>query len=263
MAVLEDRSKVSLQSKKRKFWYPVVGNEARAFQLFGNKNLQLIFERKALLINVIQYCIVHIIFTMYGKGMQIVPVSYADVKANPRNYNSSSHTAEEALGLIIPSDECIQFNLWAQLHADLGYYETVDIQKTFISAEHCKLFLEATTNTVHTGVIGLDYHEVVSAEIFPIFEHISFPPEGLSVRLDGCTPMDGDRGNCAVRNATETIIRLGSSKRSRVLIGAALRTEGIAGGLLIFFTPFNSALLTDHRYRVFCASPDGRMTAIR
>lgn len=200
---------------------------------------------------------------MYGQGLQIVPVSCADVKSSPHDYNSSSHPVGEAPDLAIPSEEPVEFRHWARLYANMGEYDTSDIQNTFMSAKQCNLFLKATANTVYTGIIGLDYQRLVASEIFPIFRRITFPTEGLSVRLNRCTTIDGDKGNCAVINATETVIRLGSSKKSRASIEQALEMTGMAGGILVYFTPFHTALLSDHRYRVFCAPGCGRMTAIR
>lgn len=103
------------------------------------------------------------------------------------------------------------------------------------------------------------YAEDIEDEIIPTLAALSFPPEGLFVRFEACSPKDGAqtvRGRRSLHTVDEIILRLVTSLRARNALSDAL--ESGASQVELFFVQLNPRLQTNREYRAFCP-PGGQI----
>lgn len=84
--------------------------------------------------------------------------------------------------------------------------------------------------------------EELADGIAPSFENLTFPPEGLFLRFDACSPKDGVGGTEPLRSVDDIILRITSSIRARNAIDAILRRMEKTSEIMninLFFIPFN------------------------
>lgn len=194
-------------------------------------------------------------------NMRVTITSTADVEANPQDYNSSFHTALEAPGLVVPTEDPQTVSRWLPLIARSQGIAPSAIQIITLTRSQAALLHQASASTIHTGIINRVYAEELADEIHPAFSPLVFPPEGYFLRLDACSPKDGIGGITApLRTVAEVVLRLTSSRRARNALDAALRRG--AEGVKLYFLPFRARMATKHEYRVFCAPPQGDITAL-
>lgn len=129
------------------------------------------------------------------------------------------------------------------------------------------------------------YREDLAEEIYPLLESgLIFPPEGLFLRLDACSPKDGV-GPVALRGVGDVVSKVVTSVRARNALGnwleggssssrSATSSSGGGGGeggggegggqkgMELFFLPFDARMAADREYRVFCAPGDGRIAGV-
>ncbi|KAH8590839.1 hypothetical protein B0O99DRAFT_633629 [Bisporella sp. PMI_857] len=198
-------------------------------------------------------------------SMRIVRVPSQQVDDYPENYNSSFHKEQDAPGLTAPTEEPTRFSPWLDLIARSRGIDRDQIQRVALTQRQGQLLFAASSSTVHTHVLNRTYVEELADEILPSFSHLVFPPSGLFLRLDACSPKDGKNGTQPLRNVDDVVLRITSSFRARNAIDGALkRTEksGQDEGINFYFLPFNDKMSTAHEYRVFCAPPNGSITAV-
>ena len=200
--------------------------------------------------------------------MKLVKVDFAQIERATGNlrqteFNTSFHSAEEAPDLETPSEAPASFKRWLPLILRTRQLPPSALQTVTLSRAQICLLLKVLQSTIFTGVLSRVYAEDVEDEIAPSFSNVIFPPEGLFIRLDGCSPKDGRQkvpGKIAVRSVAELILRLTTSLRARNDFTRDLE-EG-KKEIEIFLLPFNERMMGDREYRVFCAPGGGNITGI-
>lgn len=146
--------------------------------------------------------------------------------------------------------------------------KTRDLDPSFVQAvrltqAQARLFLTASTTSIITGELNRAFEEDLREEFFPCFSSLTYPPEGLFMRLDGCSPKDGRQrrpGVSSLHCMEDIVLRLTTSQRAHNDIRNSLRSNPIT--LDIFFLPFDHSMAPDHEYRVYCSPGKGAITAI-
>lgn len=192
--------------------------------------------------------------------MKIVQISHQDIRDNPENYNSSFHKAHEAPGLEVPTEGPQTFSRWLPLIARSQNIAAEKIQTAILTPAQARLILKASDSSIHTKTLNRVYKEDLEEEIAPVFSSLIFPPNGLFLRLDACSPKDGAGGNNPLLTVDDVILRLTSSLRARNAIDGALRDR--TDDVSLYFLPFDQRMATEHEYRVFCAPGEGKVTAV-
>ncbi|KAH8168241.1 hypothetical protein CIB48_g60 [Xylaria polymorpha] len=178
---------------------------------------------------------------------------HADGSVRTR-FNTSFHPEYEAPDLPTrPSEKPYSFKRWLPLILRSRGLAYSDLQIITFSLPQARLLLRVADASIPSGSINRIYREEVDEEIMPAFESLTFPPEGLFMRLDACSAKDGVRkilGNSALRSVEEILLLLLTSSRARNAIFNAVE-EG-AKVVELFFTPWDGRMRTDREYRVFC-----------
>ncbi|KAE9370062.1 hypothetical protein N431DRAFT_492250 [Stipitochalara longipes BDJ] len=177
--------------------------------------------------------------------MKLTKISAKDVENNPDNFNSYFHTADEAPGLPIPTEKPQHYSRWLPL---------------IISSLQIPADLIQTLNL--TPVQGRLLHAAANIDdaIRPAFASLTFPPQGLFLRLDASSPKDGVKGTQPLRTIDEIILRLATSHRAVNAITALLRNG--AKEIPLFFLLYNPKMRTDKEFRVFCPPGGGRISTV-
>ncbi|KAF6815473.1 hypothetical protein CPLU01_14122 [Colletotrichum plurivorum] len=156
-------------------------------------------------------------------------IDFAEVQADKRNwtteFNTSCHTQAEASDKSPATEEPYSYSKWLPL------------------------ILRSR------GLPAFAYQRITLTPL-----QLVFPPEGLFVRLDVCSPKDGAQkvpGKVSLHTIEEIILRLVTSCRCH----SALEKCVAAGTPVeLFFMPFDRRLSPDKEYRVFCRPGDLRIT---
>ncbi|KAH7342654.1 hypothetical protein BKA65DRAFT_552268 [Rhexocercosporidium sp. MPI-PUGE-AT-0058] len=191
--------------------------------------------------------------------MKLVKISSEHVDSSPGAYNSNFHTDIEAPNLPIPSESPQSFIRWLPLITRSQGMPTSSIQHITLTPPQTQLILDASQASLHTRELNRLLTEELS-DLESAFTTLSFPPEGFFLRLDECSPKDGVRGISPLRSADEIILRLTTSHRAT---NAMIRQKEKNGGFVeLVFLPYDAKMDTVKEFRVFCAPPDGRITAV-
>jgi hypothetical protein len=144
------------------------------------------------------------------------------------------------------------------------------IQTIRLTRPQTNLLLAATEASLPRLEINRLFREDLAEEIVPLLEaRLTFPPEGLFLRLDACSPKDGV-GPAVLRSVGEVMEKVVTSVRARnAMVGWAeehrVDGHGHGGkeeGLELFFLPFDARMASEREYRVFCAPGDGRIAGV-
>jgi hypothetical protein len=192
--------------------------------------------------------------------IQLVEIDSKDVSEHPENYNSFFHTALEAPDLSVPTETPQHFSRWLPLISQSQHIPTQLIQAITLSPSQGRLLITAAQASLHTRKPNRLYIEELTDTINPTFSKLDFPPQGLFLRLDACSPKDGERGILPLRSADEVVSRLTTSHRA---VNAITRlVEDGAQKIPMYFLPFNGKMRTDKEFRVFCPPGEGEITAV-
>ncbi|EXF76446.1 hypothetical protein CFIO01_11833 [Colletotrichum fioriniae PJ7] len=104
--------------------------------------------------------------------------------------------------------------------------------------------------------------EDLADAVAPAFAHLRFPPGGLFVRLDDCSPKDGGQtipGRKSLHTIDDIILRIVTSSRCQVALEVWVKGQG---PVELFFLPFDGRMAAEREYRVFCRPKDCRVTGI-
>ncbi|KAI8948040.1 hypothetical protein F4801DRAFT_558465 [Xylaria longipes] len=185
--------------------------------------------------------------------------AHADDSVRAR-FNTSFHTEREAPHLPTrPSEKPYSFKRWLPLILRTRGLALEDSQVVTFSRQHAQLLLQVANASILSGSINRIYREEIDEEIVPAFESLTFPPEGLFMRLDACSAKDGVQkrpgmpavpGTSALHSVNEILLLLLTSCRARNALFGTL--EGDAEVFELFFTPWNARMRGDREYRVFC-----------
>lgn len=191
-----------------------------------------------------------------------------DTNTRPRYFNTAFHTEEEAPGFERPSEAPYSFKRWLPVILQSRKLTSSAVQVVRLTVSQTRLLIQACDASIPKGSINLLLAEDVEDVIEPAFSGLAFPAEGLFMRLDACSPKDGVQqvpGQVEIHSVKEAVLRLVTSLRCRNALVKILESiEGDADGgsdraaAEIYFLPFNSRMMSEREYRVFCP-PGGQI----
>jgi hypothetical protein len=190
--------------------------------------------------------------------MQLSVVSYQDVlqdldKGVPINFNTNFHTAEEAPDLPIPTNKPYDYEIWLPLILKSRGLPPTALQIVKLTRAQIRVLVSAAAASIHTGVLNRSYAEDLEDDVYPAFNGLHFPPEGLFMRLGACSPKDGAQltpGMLSIHSVEDIVLRITTSARTWSALTNILNHEGEEG--YVYFLPFNSQMRSEREYRVFC-----------
>ncbi|OIW29405.1 hypothetical protein CONLIGDRAFT_324718 [Coniochaeta ligniaria NRRL 30616] len=202
-------------------------------------------------------------------GLKLVRIDYDEVKqatadTSQRVFNTCFHTLEEAPDLIQPSEGPYSFKRWLKLILSTRNVDLSAVQTITLSRPQTRLLLDTADGSLQTWTVNRMFAEDIDEEIKPILrKQLTFPPEGLFLRLDACSPKDGAHlvpGKVAFHTVEEVILRLVTSHRARNSLFNSLKNGHDSFDL--FFMPFDARMRSELEYRVFCPPGAKKITAI-
>ncbi|KAF7552328.1 hypothetical protein G7Z17_g4415 [Cylindrodendrum hubeiense] len=200
--------------------------------------------------------------------MKLHIIDFNDVQLDldtgvPTNVNTNFHTAEEAPDLAIPTNVPYSYDRWLPLVLRSRGLLASAVQTVSLTRAQVRVVVEAAGASVHTRVLNRAYAEDLQDEVHPAFKSLSFPQEGLFMRLGACSPKDGTQaipGQMSLHSVDDIILRLTTSARATGTLGNMLNSD--AQEIKIFFLPFDSKMRTEKEYRVFCVPGSLRMSGV-
>ncbi|KAH7166368.1 hypothetical protein EDB81DRAFT_782196 [Dactylonectria macrodidyma] len=201
-------------------------------------------------------------------NMKLNIVDYNDVQLDldtgvPTNFNTNFHTADEAPDLPIPTNKPYSFGRWLPLILSSRGLNAAAVQTVRLSRAQVRIAVEAAGASVHTRVLNRVYAEDLEEEVHSAFGGLSFPKEGLFMRLGACSPKDGAHtvpGQLSLHSINDIILRLTTSGRALTTFNNMLNSD--AQDIRIFFLPFDARMKTQREYRVFCVPGSLRISAV-
>ncbi|KAI9148239.1 hypothetical protein HJFPF1_12066 [Paramyrothecium foliicola] len=200
--------------------------------------------------------------------MRLNIVDFAEVHrdldtGDPTNFNTNFHNAEEVPGTTLPTEAPYSFERWLPLIMESRGLQACQLQIVNLLPAQARLMVQAAAASVHTKALNMALAEDLEEEVHPAFRHLEFPPEGLFVRFEDCSPKDGAQtrpGKLSLNSVNEIILRLTTSMRACGAISKAL-SRG-SESVKMFFLPFDLSMKTEKEYRVFCMPKSLAVTAI-
>ncbi|KAI0204418.1 hypothetical protein F4808DRAFT_342104 [Astrocystis sublimbata] len=185
-------------------------------------------------------------------------------------FNTSFHTEREAPHLPSrPSEKPYSFKRWLPLILRSRGLASSDAQVVTLSRAQTRLLLKTADATIPSGSAAINrlYREDIDEKIVPAFDSLTFPADGLFMRLDACSAKDGVRKRpwvLALHSVEEALLLLLTSQRASNAMFHVLDSGDKE--MDIFFLSWNHRMQSDREYRVFCPpfhSPDSlRISAI-
>ena len=194
---------------------------------------------------------------------EVVQNAIANESARTRceSFNTSFHSATEAPGLQPVSEAPYSVRRWLPLICKTRNLYESQIQQVVLSPSQLRLLIRTAQGSIPVQRLNRMYEDDIEVEIAPtLTKHLSFPPEGLFLRLDACSPKDGNGGISALRNIEQVILRLVTSTRALNAMTDVAKDE--AANLALYFMPFNPELRGEREYRVFCPPSSVGISAI-
>lgn len=195
----------------------------------------------------------------YSK-IKLVKIDPKEVEAHPENFNSYFHTQIEVPHLRIPDEAPYAYHRWLGLIASSQDIPRHFIQTITLTKPQALLLIESSRSSLQTKVINRMYKEDLDNEVAPAFRHLRFPPEGLFMRLDACSPKDGVRGVSPVGSIDEILLRLTTSARALSSMNGCL--ERGEESVRVFLLPYDEKMSTKREFRAFCRPESGAISAI-
>ncbi|KAL7791495.1 hypothetical protein V8C37DRAFT_381874 [Trichoderma ceciliae] len=200
--------------------------------------------------------------------MEIKIVDFQDVlqdldKGVPTNFNTNFHTAEEAPNLPIPSNKPYNYEVWLPLILKSRSISLSALQVISLSRAQIKVLVNAAAASIHTRVLNRSYAEDLEDEVYPAFGRLTFPPEGLFMRLGACSPKDGAQttpGKLSIHSVEDVVLRITTSARTWSALTNILNSDAQEGH--VYFLPFDSRMRSEREYRVFCAPTSLNISAV-
>ncbi|KAH0490717.1 hypothetical protein TgHK011_002174 [Trichoderma gracile] len=181
----------------------------------------------------------------------------------PLNYNTNFHTAADAPGYPIPSNKPFSYDVWLPLILRSRGLPASDLQVIVLRRAQIELLVKAAAASIHTRVLNRSYAEDLQEEVYPAFQSLTFPPQGLFMRLGACSPKDGAHttpGVLALHSVEDIVLRMTTSLRTWSALTNVLNSD--AEETHAYFLPFDSRLQSSREYRVFCCPESLRITAV-
>lgn len=176
--------------------------------------------------------------------------------------NTSFHDESAARGPD-PSEAPYRYSRWLPLVQRSRCIPSRDVQTVRLSRGQTETLSAAAHGSIISRRANRAFEEDIEVEVRPALAGLTFPECGLFVRLDACSPKDGESsadGGRALRTVDDVILRLTTSQR----VGNTLMDilDGAEPVCKLFFLPFEARIETRREYRVFCRPGDGRVTAV-
>ncbi|KAH6606919.1 hypothetical protein Trco_006072 [Trichoderma cornu-damae] len=174
-------------------------------------------------------------------------------KGFQRNFNSSFHTAGEAPYLPIPTNEPYNYEIWLPLILKSRGISPSALQVVSLSRAQIKVLVDAAGASIHTRRLNRSYAEDLQDEVYPAFQRLVFPREGLFMRLGACSPKDGAQtnpGQLSIHSVEDIVLRVTTSMRTRSALSNMLSSDSQEGH--VYFLPFDTRMRSEREYRVFC-----------
>ncbi|KAL7943571.1 hypothetical protein V8C42DRAFT_329442 [Trichoderma barbatum] len=190
--------------------------------------------------------------------MELKVVDYQEVlqdldKGVPINFNTNFHTAAQAPDLPIPSNKPYNYEIWLPLIQKSRGIPLSELQVVSLSRNRIKLLVQAAAASIHTRVLNRSYAEDLEEDVYPAFQGLIFPPEGLWMRFGACSPKDGAQltpGQLSIRSVEDIVLRITTSLRTWSALTNILNSD--AEVAYAYFLPFNVGMKSAREYRVFC-----------
>ncbi|GJD02215.1 hypothetical protein ColKHC_11040 [Colletotrichum higginsianum] len=194
-------------------------------------------------------------------------VDFAAVEADaydgrPTRVNTCFHSENEAPDKKPTSDAPYAYKRWLHLILASRNLAPDVVQKVTLSHSQARLIRNACNASIQIGRVNLTMAEDLNDEIVPALSALRFPPEGLFVRLDACSPKDGAHkvpGKMSLHSVDEIVLRLVTSGRCRTALEDCL---GAMTPVELCFLPFDERMGSEREFRVFCRTEDCRITGI-
>lgn len=184
-------------------------------------------------------------------------------KGVPTNFNTNFHTAEEAPNLPIPSNKPYNYEIWLPLILKSRAIPPSALQVISLSRAQIKVLVNAAAASIHTRVLNRSYAEDLEDDVYPAFERLIFPPEGLFLRLGACSPKDGAQlnpGQLSIHSVEDIVLRITTSARTWSALTNILNSDAEEGHA--FFLPFDDGMRSEREYRVFCVPDSLNISAV-
>ncbi|WYZ35992.1 hypothetical protein EsH8_X_000639 [Colletotrichum jinshuiense] len=185
----------------------------------------------------------------------------ADI-GKPTHFNTCFHSEDEAPDKERTSNAPYSYERWLPLILSSRRLKPDDVQKLTLTLSQAHLLYEACNASIQIGRVNLTMAEDLNDEIAPALSSLRFPPQGLFVRMDACSPKDGAHmvpGKMSLQSVDEIILRLVTSGRCRSALEGCLDEMS---PVELFFLPFDPRMGAEREYRVFCRTGDCKITGI-
>ncbi|RFU75749.1 hypothetical protein TARUN_6508 [Trichoderma arundinaceum] len=200
--------------------------------------------------------------------MELNIVDFQDVlqdldKGVPTNFNTNFHTAEEAPDLAIPTNKPYNYEIWLPLILKSRGISPSALQVIPLSRAQIKVLVNAAAASIHTRVINRSYAEDLEDDVYPAFQRLVFPPEGLFMRLGACSPKDGAQitpGKLSIHSVEDIVLRITTSARTWSALTNILNSDAEEG--YAYFLPFDTGMRSEREYRVFCVPDSLAISAV-
>ncbi|KAI8664175.1 hypothetical protein NCS55_00925300 [Fusarium keratoplasticum] len=201
--------------------------------------------------------------------MKLVKINFSDVADDCRNgratrFNTSFHPADQVpANLPRPSEAPYAFARWLPLILQTRNVDPSAVQTVRLSRGQAHLLVDASATSIITGELSRALEEDLKDEVAPAFSSLHFPPEGLFMRLTGCSPKDGrwrDPTRPSLHSTDDIILRLTTSHRARNDIVKSLKSGSETVDITLL--PFDAQMDSRREYRVFCCPTTGNITAV-
>lgn len=195
---------------------------------------------------------------MQNLRMELKVVDFQDVRQDldkgvPINFNTNFHTAAEAPDLPIPSNKPYDYAIWLPLISKSRGISPSAVQVVSLSRAQIKVLVSAAAASIHTRVLSRSYAEDLEEDVYPAFERLTFPPEGLFMRLGACSPKDGAQitpGKLSIHSVEDIVLRITTSMRTWSALTNILNSDAEEGD--VYFLPFDDKMRSAREYRIFC-----------
>ncbi|KAL7819462.1 hypothetical protein V8C44DRAFT_318196 [Trichoderma aethiopicum] len=181
----------------------------------------------------------------------------------PDNYNTNFHTAADAPYDPIPSNKPFSYDIWLPPILRSRGVPASDLQVIVLRRPQIELLVKAAAASIHTRVLNRSYAEDLQEEVYPAFQSLTFPPEGLFMRLGACSPKDGAHttpGMLSLQSVEDIVLRMTTSLRTWSALTNVLNSD--AEETHAYFLTFDPRLQSSREYRVFCCPESLRITAV-
>ena len=203
-----------------------------------------------------------------GLRMRLKVIDYQDVRRDfdtgvPTKYNTNFHTKEDAPDLPIPSNKPYSFDRWLPLILRSRGLQPSALQIVSLTRTQVSVLNQAARASIHTRVLNRAYAEDLEDDVYPAFNQLVFPPEGLFMRLGACSAKDGVQmtpGKASLHSVDEIVLLLSTSQRAWGSLTNIMNSE--ASEAQIYFLPYDARMKTEAEYRVFCMPESLRITAV-